>query len=979
MRMVSEAIGNFKAVKLYAWERAFMAKIEGIRNNEELAAVRKMGVSKVLIAFTGGLTSIVVTLGTFGAYMIFGCESHGPLTSQLIFVSLSLFFLLQEPVSGWPRALSSFVTASRSYDRLNAFLMCPDRDPEAISRLEYDRYRESASANDVLVDVSGASFKWNACEGTALEDISFECRREELVAVIGKVATLCGSVAFVPQQPWIVNTTLRNNILFGNKLEQEFYDRVIDACALRADLVTMSGGDMTEIGEKGFNLSGGQKARVALARAVYARADIYLLDDPLSAVDVQVGKHIFSHVLGPTGLLRNRARILATNNLQDLRGVDRVLLLQDGRLVTYGTFTQTTNFPQRAAETGIWVPAVAERTSMVAEANVVGRQCTIGRAERNSTWVDNNRGIHTSATGEHVIIKDDVEHFGQVGVDVFRHYVRACGAQNVAWLLLSVIATMLLVMGGSFWLAHWAHTNEENKQPSQPVNSLYHLLIYAAIGAGSGVSSMVTLVLLWLVCASDGSRRIHSQILHSIFQVPISLLDSIPTGRILGLFGSDLAKVDIVIPGCVDIWVQSGIGIAVSIILISMTSLFSLLFLPPLVYLFVSIQKRSIPATRDVRRLINKSRDTIITGIEEAVHGAVSIRAYSQERRFEVSSEAKIERYMAALWTYECADRWLIFRLDSICVAILLFVAFMLVGIQHFSGRIDSGFASLTLTYAMSMLGMVNICLRSSALLEMSMVSVERLRDYSFLESEEQVAASGHSGPPCWPETGDIEFRNYSTSQKVGIVGRTGAGKSSLALALLRIIEPDSGQILLDGQDISKCPLHDVRSRVSIIPQDPVMFSGTVRENLDPFGSYSDGEIWRALDNSHMGEFIRSKNERLESVVTQGGENFSVGQRQLICFARALLRRTKILVLDEATSAIDASTDTAIQQTIRKEFKSCTVLTIAHRLSTVLDSDRVLVIDRGRAVEYDSPQKLLANSCSMLSQLVADTKDKSCK
>ncbi|KAJ1952587.1 hypothetical protein EC988_003472, partial [Linderina pennispora] len=854
MRMVSEAIGNFKAVKLYAWERAFMAKIEGIRNNEELAAVRQMGVSKVLIALTGGLTSIVVTLGTFGAYMIFGCESHGPLTSQLIFVSLSLFFLLQEPVSGWPRALSSFAAASRSYDRLNAFLMCPDRDPEAISRLEYDRYRESASANDVLVDVSSASFKWNACEGTTLEDISFECRREELVAVIGKVGsgkssiisallgdlvktagsvTLHGSVAFVPQQPWIVNTTLRNNILFGNKLEQEFYDRVIDACALRADLVMMSGGDMTEIGEKGFNLSGGQKARVALARAVYARADIYLLDDPLSAVDVQVGKHIFSHVLGPTGLLRNRARIFATNNLQDLRGVDRVLLLQD----------------------------CPERTSMAADANVIGRHCTIGRAERDSTWVDNNHGIRTSAIGEHAIIKDDVEHFGQVGVDVFRHYVRACGVQNVAWLLL-------------------------------------------------------------------------------IFQVPISLLDSIPIGRILGLFGSDLAKVDIVIPGCVDIWVQSGIEVAVSIILISMTSLFSLLFLPPLVYLFVSIQKRSIPATRDVRRLINKSRDTIITGIEEAVHGAVSIRAYSQERRFEVSSEAKIERYMAALWTYECADRWLIFRLDSICVAILLFVALMLVGIQHFSGHIDSGFASLTLTYAMSMLGMVNICLRSSALLEMSMVSVERLRDYSFLESEERVAASGHSGPPCWPETGDIEFRNYSAryrkdldpvlndlsfkvlpSQKVGIVGRTGAGKSSLALAMLRIIEPDSGQILLDGQDISKHPLHDVRSRVSIIPQDPVMFSGTVRENLDPFGSYSDGEIWRALDNSHMGEFIRSKNERLEFVVTQGGENFSVGQRQLICFARALLRRTKILVLDEATSAIDASTDTAIQQTIRKEFK----------------------------------------------------------
>ncbi|KAJ2476028.1 hypothetical protein IWW56_005135, partial [Coemansia sp. RSA 2131] len=791
MQVVSETVANIKGIKLYAWQDAFIGRIEQIRNKMELLALRKVGLWKSLLTLTSSLVTVFICLTTFAVYVLFDGTSHGPLTSQLVFVSLSLFMLLEEPLSQSPTVVSAFVSAARSYFRICDLAASCEVDSSAVSREPYDRDASSTSTNDVLVSVENGTFKWLSADEPTLHNVSVQCKRDELVAVIGRVGAgksslvsailgdmikcdgsvrVRGSIAYVPQQAWIMNATLRDNILFGSQFDQEFYNRVVDACALRPDLDMLPGGDMTEIGEKGINLSGGQKARVSLARAVYARADIYILDDPLAAVDAHVGKHIFTHVLGPQGMLKTRARIL--------------------------------------------------------------------RAGRN-----------------------------------------------------------------------------------------------------------------------------------------------------------DLAQVDDNMPTCAELGIKGFIQMLVALLLIVISAPFTLVFLIPLSLVYADLHRQFMPTTRDTRRMVNTMRNMCISATEETISGATSIRAYTYQPKFEYQHAGCVESYTMAWWTYLCANRWLAVRLDVISAGIVLFTNITLILVQHVFGGVDGGYVGLSLTYALSLVGVLNMCIRYTTMLEMAFISIERTRKYSLLVPEASKTIEGCRPATMWPEQGMVEFKDYSTryrdgldlvlkglsfrvlpNQKVGIVGRTGAGKSSLTLALFRIIEAASGQILIDGEDIAKYGLFDVRSKLSIIPQDPVLFAGTVRENLDPFNNYSDQEIWQALEHAHLADVIRAKDERLEFMVTQSGENFSVGQRQLICLARALLKRAKVLVLDEATAAIDNATDTIIQESIRKEFKNCTVLTIAHRLNTIIDSDMILVVDGGRLAEYDTPQNLLENKNSLFAKLIEEAR-----
>ncbi|KAJ2891828.1 hypothetical protein IWW38_003459 [Coemansia aciculifera] len=432
----------------------------------------------------------------------------------------------------------------------------------------------------------------------------------------------------------------------------------------------------------------------------------------------------------------------------------------------------------------------------------------------------------------------------------------------------------------------------------------------------------------------------------------------------------------------------------VALVLIVISAPLTLVFFGPLAWLYVDLQRRFLPTTRDSRRMANTMRDVAISTTEEAINGAASIRAYSRNSSFEATFMQRTETLCRAWWTYMCANRWLAVRLDLVSSAIIFLTTVLLLSMQLLTGRVSGSHAGLSLTYALSMIGVLTTCIRCSTIVELAFISVERVRRYSLCDAEAPDVIEDHRPTESWPEQGMVEFKNYSTRyreglefvlkdvsfsvkprEKIGIVGRTGAGKSSLTLALFRIIEAAEGQILLDGEDIAQYGLFDVRSKLSIIPQDPVLFAGTVRENLDPFNSYTDQEIWRALEHARLADFIRTKDERLEFVVTQGGENFSVGQRQLICLARALLKRAKVLVLDEATAAIDNSTDAIIQDSIRKEFKDCTVLTIAHRLNTIIDSDRVLVLDQGQVAEYDTPKALLEKEDSLFKQLWARAND----
>ncbi|KAJ2156306.1 hypothetical protein GGF46_005277 [Coemansia sp. RSA 552] len=921
MRVLSEMLTNMKGIKMYAWQGPFIDQIQHIRVALELAALRRVGAWKSVITLATSLITVLIGLATFAVYIFLDGASRGPLTPELIFVSLSLFMLLEEPLAQGPTVVSTIVNAARSYSRLCNLVASSELDWNAVTRDLYDRQAPDSTPDDVLVDVRDASFKWLSTDEPTLKNVSLQCRRQELVAVVGRVGAgksslvsailgdmikssgtvaVRGSVAYVPQQAWIVNATLRENILFGNPLDQELYERVVWACALTHDLEMLPAGDMTEIGEKGINLSGGQKARVSLARAVYARADVYILDDPLAAVDAHVGKHIFTHVLGPAGILKTRARILVTNAVEYLGTVSNIVMLE-------GTAAYANDLDYKSVVTRASGSSGSLNTSEDDAANPICHgQTQTEKKVPSSTQRTEPRGVDISHDSPgRKVIREEAQELGGVG---------------------------------------------------------------------------------W------NSSQIHSLVLHSVIRSPMSFFDATPIGRLLGLFSSDQSQIDDNMPFCIELAIKGFIQMLVALMLIVISAPVTLLFLVPLSFVYAKLHRRFMPMTRDTRRMVNTTRNIAISSAEEAISGCATIRAFSREAEFQSKHARCTKEYLRAWWTYLCANRWLAVRLDVISALVLFLTGTAFIAVRYVMGSVDSGYVGLSMTYALSLVGVLNICIRNTTLLELALISVERARSYSNLSPEAPELIEDNTPQDVWPEQGLVEFKNYSTRyrdglplvlnhlsfrveprQKVGIVGRTGAGKSSLTLALFRIVEAAEGQILLDGEDISQYGLFDVRSRLSIIPQDPVLFAGTVRENLDPFSKYTDQEIWNALEHAHLAEFIRTKADQLEFEVTQGGENFSVGQRQLICLARALLKRAKILVLDEATAAIDNSTDAIIQESIRREFQDCTVLTIAHRLNTIIDNDKILVIDAGRVAEFDTPKNLLKNKESLFAKLIQES------
>ncbi|KAJ2076930.1 hypothetical protein H4R24_005425, partial [Coemansia sp. RSA 988] len=777
MGIMNEILMGIRVVKMYAWESSFLKRINDIRIKSELDIISKNNLLNSLITAATTLVSFIVNFATFGIYSVFDNISHGPLSAQLVFVGMPLLDAVADSFGLIPGIVPDATRGIASFYRIYDFLTASEIDAFAVARDTYDRNLPESSTNDVLVKIVDGYFSWSSVGKPTLGDIAIKCKRDELVAVIGKVGSgksslvsailgdmikcsgnvmVRGSIAYVPQQPWILNATLRDNILFGSAYDEEFYNRVIDACALIQDIDTFLAGDMTEIGERGINLSGGQKMRVSLARAVYARADIYILDDPLAAVDVHVSKHLFAYVLGPQGMLQSRARILTTNALQYLHSVDSIVMLHDGKIIEQGTFEQ-----------------------------VMDSQSDI--YEFVYQLVDDNQSSEESS--------------------------------------------------------YLAQDNNVNKN-----------------------------------CAN------------------------------------------------------------------------------------------------------------------ESISGVSIIRAYGQQSRFISEIEDRLGKHVRINNATLLVNQWLAMHMELIGSMMILGVSILSVATIQKSGIGNADTIGLVVGAVLTLGFKMNWVVRSYSMLELSMTHLERILEYTNLPSEAANVVEDLRPKDMWPEQGVVEFKNYSMRyrdgldlvlknlsfhvlprQKVGIVGRTGAGKSSLTLALFRIVEAASGQILLDGEDIAKYGLFDVRSKLSIIPQDPVLFAGTVRENLDPFNSYSDQNIWRALEQAHLAEYIRSNDERLEFMVTQSGKNFSVGQRQLICLARALLKHAKVLVLDEATAAVDNVTDEIIQRTIRNEFKDCTVLTIAHRLNTVIDSDMVLVVDNGQLAEYDTPQNLLANKGTLFSRLVEES------
>ncbi|KAI8881443.1 multi drug resistance-associated protein MRP [Backusella circina FSU 941] len=1054
VKLMNEILNGIRVIKLYAWEVPFMEKVSFIRNDLELAMLKKIGLLQAAQSFTWTSIPFFVSILTFGVYVI--VSSH-PLTSQVAFVAISLFGLLQFPLAIFPNVITSIIEASVSLYRIQDYLSSEEIDGSAINREDFRKMRDW-NPSIPLVDISHATFRWTKenAEGE-LKNINITVKKGELMAVVGRVGsgkstlissilgdnvkmsgkvTVRGSIAYVPQQPWIMNATVKDNITFGLRWDPAFYDQVLEACSLKPDLLILSDGDETEIGERGINLSGGQKARISLARALYARADIYLLDDPLSAVDAHVGRHLFDHVLGPHGLLKNKARILVTHAISYLDRCDQVTMLTDGNIKLHGSYEA---LMAKKSELYLLVNEYGKQLSKVEEeqeqTSDIGSITTIDEAaieamegehpapigqseEESSINQDMMRRRHsdrrvslTSLLSQTSLRRGSIassifqntanrkskgllhgrlmttEEAAQGSVDwsVYKEYAKACSIIGVIAVLVCQFISQGTQVGSNLWLKHWSGNNLENGSNE---HVWYYLIIYAIIGWSSTIFAFFQTMTMWVYCAIRSARFLHSSMLEAVIKSPMSFFDTTPLGRILNRFSKDEHTIDEILPRNFNSYIRVFAQVVATVLIITFSTPFFLLLIIPLAFIYLAIQRYYLATSRELKRLDSIGKSPIYSHFQETIQGVCTIRAYQQQRRFVFHNQLKLDANQRAYFPSFTCNRWLAVRLEFLG-SIIIFGSciFAVLGVLYGpKSYIDPGLVGLSVSYALSVTQALNWVIRSYCDIETNVVSVERVKEYIDLPSEKYEA--NRSVDPAWPSNGQIEFKGYSTRyrqaldlclrnlsftvaprEKVGIVGRTGAGKSSLSLALFRIIEAAQGNIVIDGIDISTLRLFDLRSRLTIIPQDPVLFAGTVRENLDPFGSHDDVEVWQALQNAHLSDHISAMDGQLNGVVQEGGENFSVGQRQLICLARALLRRTTVLVLDEATAAIDVETDAIIQETIRKQFANCTILTIAHRINTVMDSDRIIVLDKGQVEEFDSPKNLLENHDSVFYSL----------
>uniref|UniRef100_A0A9J8BGV1 ABC-type glutathione-S-conjugate transporter n=1 Tax=Cyprinus carpio carpio TaxID=630221 RepID=A0A9J8BGV1_CYPCA len=966
-----------------------------------------------------------VSLATFAVFV--SVSPDNILDAEKAFTSISLFNILRFPLAMLPQLISIMVQTAVSKKRLEKFLSGDDLDTMAITRDD---------SHSAAVSMTDGTYAWERDTEPVLKNVSLDIKPGRLVAVVGAVGSgktslisallgelhslkgrinIKGSVAFVPQQAWIQNATVMDNILFGSNLDEERYRSVVDACALGPDLDLLPGRDQTEIGEKGINLSGGQKQRVSLARAVYSSADVYLLDDPLSAVDSHVGKHLFERVIGPKGLLKDKTRILVTHGISFLPYVDEIVVLVNGVVSEVGSYdglraskgafsefletygkeessnanankasAQESDFEQiEMLPEGLEPQADGSPEDIVS--STLKRENSLRHSQRHSKQNGSMRLRKNSSVrskkdsgdkkGQRLIEKETME-TGRVKFSVYLQYLRSMGWCFITWSFLFYFIQNVAFIGQNLWLSDWTEDSVEYFNTTYP-NHIRDMRIgvFGALGMAQGF-----LVFLGTILLADGSisasRTLHTSLLSNILKVPMVFFDTTPSGRIVNRFAKDIFTVDEIIPMSFRTCILCLLGVLGTLFVICLATPIFTAVVVPMAVIYYFVQRFYVATSRQLRRLDSVSRSPIYSHFGETVSGISVIRAYGHQQRFLKQNEDTIDQNLKSVYPWIVSNRWLAMRLEFLGNLVVFFSALFAVISRD---SLNSGLVGLSISYALNVTQTLNWLVRMTSELETNIVAVERVREYAEIKNEAPWITSNRP-PDDWPTAGNIHFENYKvryrpelelilhgitcdiqSTEKIGIVGRTGAGKSSLTNCLFRIIEASEGQILVDGIDISTLGLHDLRSRLTIIPQDPVLFSGTLRMNLDPFEKFSDEEIWSVLELAHLKDYVRGLPTGLQHEVSEGGENLSVGQRQLLCLARALLRKSRILILDEATAAVDLETDDLIQNTIRTEFSHCTVLTIAHRLNTILDSSRVMVLDSGKIVEFDSPSVLLNN------------------
>ncbi|XP_053191606.1 ATP-binding cassette sub-family C member 10 isoform X2 [Scomber japonicus] len=1028
VKLMTEILFGIRVIKFYNWEPHFTQKVADCRK-QELSHLKALKYYDAMCVYTWAALPVVISILTFVTYVLLGHQ----LTAAKVFTTLALVGMLIFPLNSFPWVINGILEAKVSLDRIQRFFNLTNQDLQAYYALV------SPEDSQTSVLLNQGKFSWQqldenkeretdsgAAKGSLqLHNLNLHITKGSLVVVVGKVgcgkssllAALTGELnrlsgvvyvadrecgfGLAAQEPWIQHASVRDNILFGKDYDPSFYQAVIDACALSDDLNVLPNGDRTKVGENGVTLSGGQKARVALARAVYMDKDIYLLDDPLAAVDSDVAEHLMQKCI--VELLRGKTRVLCTHRVEFVDKADSVILMENGTIVKMGS----------PAEILPLVEAVPKKRKN--DQNTKEKEGVEQEEEESGSPADLCADDDADLSGA------EQKQAGGLAWKVYRIYWLSVGGVLTASILISLLLMQASKNISDWWLSHWISELKNNGSTGRngsssaafsspqlllfspgglmsPLSSLqtlpstnlssdvrFYLTVYGSIAGANTVFTAIRAFLFayGAVCAATA---IHNRLLDRVLKATVTFFDTTPLGRILNRFSSDLYSVDDSLPFTLNILLANIFSLLGMLVVISYGLPWVLVPLLPLALLYHRTQHFYRHTSRELKRLCSLTLSPIYSHFSETLTGLGTIRASHSSARFEEEIARRLEQNQRCLFLSNAAMQWLDIRLQLIGVAVVTGLGVIAV-VQHQLDSVDPGLVGLSLSYALSITSLLSGLIFSYTQTEMQLVSVERTEEYSTglpTESQHQNTQL----PPAWPEQCWLEFRNVvlvyreglpnaldgvslvvRPGEKVGIVGRTGSGKSTLFLALFRMVELNQGQILLDGLDISTVGLAQLRSRLAIIPQDPFLFSGTIRENLDPCGQHMDQQLLDVLDQCHLSSVV-NRMGGLDAEVGEKGKSFSVGQRQLLCLARALLTQAKVLCIDEATASVDQKTDKLLQQTIRAKFQDKTVLTIAHRINTIMDCDRVLVMHAGKVAEFDTPAALCQTDQSIFQRLV---------
>ncbi|WOG90394.1 hypothetical protein DCAR_0209638 [Daucus carota subsp. sativus] len=982
LKAITEAVTNMKVLKLYGWETHFRHVVEGLRKEEErwLSAILTQRGYYLALFWSYPL---VITVVTFWACYLMGI----PLDTSNVFTFLATVRIVQEHIRLIPDVVGSFIEAKVALTRIQKFL----EESELQKRSAEGHCK--VIAESILIKEAGLSWDTNSSKLT-LENIDLNIQSGQKVAICGEVGSgkstllaailgevsctkgmvqVAGKVAYVAQTAWIQTGTIQENILFGSSMDQEKYHKVLKRCSLVQDLEILPCGDETVIGERGVNLSGGQKQRVQLARALYQDADIYLLDDPFSAVDAHTATSLFNEYV--MGALSEKTVLLVTHQVDFLPVFDLILLMSEGKIQQADKYQQ------------LLVHSPDFRNLLIVKCDATNQEGRMSYSSPKSPPVSNQEIQEIEVEeelnerlGDQLIEKEQKE-TGDRGLKPYKQYLK----QNKGFLYLSLSSIFhMLFLVGQLGQGVWLAAELQN-----PAISIVILnVVYTGIGC---VMSLCLLIRSYVVVelSTKASESIFSKAVVSIFRAPMSYFDSTPVGRILSRLSSDMSIIDLEVAIKFATSIGSALNTCLSFGILAVLTWPILFLIIPTVYITIVLQKYYLASANELMRINGTTKSSVASQLAESIAGAVTIRAFKEEDRFILENFRVTDANSVPYFHSFSANEWLILRLEGLCALIISFSALGMTLMPL--GASKSGYVGMALSYALSMNEFLVYAINMHCMLSNFIISVERLEQCMHIPSEAPEKVEDSRPPLNWPVAGRVEINNlkvkyrpnaplvlrgisciFEGGHRIGIVGRTGSGKTTLISALFRLVEPTDGKIIIDDIDISEIGLHDLRTQLSIIPQDPTLFSGSVRYNIDPLFEHTDSEIWQVLEKCHLREAVQEKQEGLNSLVVEDGSNWSLGQCQLFCLARALLKRRKILVLDEATASIDNATDTIIQKTIRTEFAGCTVITVAHRIPTVIDCTMVLSMRNGEMVEYDEPNKLLNRDGSLFRKLVEE-------